>query len=59
MDQGMADWIVQVISTVGFPISMTLLMFWYMVKEGRKTQDILTEIKLVLAQLTEAINREE
>ncbi len=52
------DNIVQIISSVGFPIAMCLLIFWYMQKESEnhKTEtnslkDAIQELKLAITTL--------
>lgn len=44
------DVIVQVISTIGFPIAMCLIMFWFLNKEQETHKQEMLELKDVLAQ---------
>ena len=55
-----ASQIVQIVSTLGFPIAMCLLFFWYITKRDEQHS---TEIKAIqeqhrdeTAKMTEAIN---
>lgn len=52
------DNIVQIISSVGFPIAMCLLIFWYMQKESENhkietnsLKDAIQELKLAITTL--------
>lgn len=49
------DLIVQVISTVGFPISMTLLMFWFLTKEQENHKQEMNDLKDVLSKNNEIL----
>ena len=57
--QEILDAIVQVITNVGFPIAMCLLLFYYMTKQNEKFNEILGEIKEAINQNTTAIARLE
>lgn len=52
------DEIITAISTVGFPIAMSLLLFWYMQKESENhkeetagLKDAINELKLAITTL--------
>lgn len=56
--------IVSIISSVGFPIAMCLLMFWYMQKETENhreetngLKDAINELKLAITTLIEKLER--
>lgn len=56
--------IVNIISSVGFPIAMCLLMFWYIQKETENhreetngLKDAINELKLAITTLIEKLNR--
>ena len=56
--------IVSVISSVGFPIAMCLLMFWYMQKETENhreetngLKDAINELKLAITTLIEKLEK--
>ena len=56
--------IVSIISSVGFPIAMCLLMFWYMQKETENhreetngLKDAINELKLAITTLIEKLDR--
>lgn len=60
------DDIVSIISSVGFPIAMCLILFWYMQKESEnhKTEtnslkDAITELKVAITALINRIDKEE
>lgn len=54
--------IVTAISSVGFPIVMCILIFWYMEKESEShkeevnsLKDVLTELKISITQLSDKL----
>lgn len=54
--------IIQIISTLGFPICMCIALFWYMVKqnelhseESKSMRDAINELKLAITQLTDKL----
>ena len=56
--------IVSIISSVGFPIAMCLLMFWYMQKETENhreetngLKDAINELKLAITKLIEKLEK--
>lgn len=56
------DNIVNVISSVGFPIAMCLLLFWYMQKESENhkeetgsLKDAINKLELAITTLTEKL----
>ena len=56
--------IVSIISSVGFPIAMCLLMFWYMQKETENhreetngLKDAINELKLAITTLIDKIEK--
>ena len=56
--------IVSIISSVGFPIAMCLLMFWYMQKETENQReetnglkDAINELKMAIATLIEKLEK--
>ncbi len=56
--------IVSIISSVGFPIAMCLLMFWYMQKETENhreetngLKDAINELKLAITTLIEKLEK--
>ena len=50
-----ADIITQVISTVGFPIAMCVLMFWFLNKEQETHKSEMNELKEVIAKNNEVL----
>ena len=50
-----ADVIVQVISTVGFPIAMCLIMFWFLTKEQETHKQEMNELKDVIGRNNEIL----
>lgn len=50
-----ADVIVQVVSTVGFPIAMCLIMFWFLNKEQETHKQEMNELKDVIARNNEIL----
>lgn len=50
-----ADIIVQIISTVGFPIAMCVLMFWFLNKEQENHKNEMNELKDVIARNNEVL----
>lgn len=50
-----ADVIVQVISTVGFPIAMCVIMFWFLNKEQENHKTEMLELKDVIARNNEVL----
>lgn len=50
-----ADVIVQVISTVGFPVAMSLIMFWFLNKEQENHKTEMLELKDVIAKNNEVL----
>lgn len=57
--QEIIDGVVQIITNVGFPIAMCLLLFYYMNKQNEKFNEILGEVKEAINQNTVAIARLE
>lgn len=53
------DNIVNVISSVGFPIAMALLLFWYLTKQEDKMVELQKEHKEETAGLKDAISKLE
>ncbi len=53
------DNIVNIISSVGFPIAMTLLLFWYMTKQLDKMTEIQKDHKEETNGLKDAITKLE
>lgn len=53
------DNIVNIISSVGFPIAMALLLFWYLTKQADKMTELQKEHKEETASLKDAINKLE
>ena len=51
--------IVQIISTVGFPIVVAGAMFWYIVKEMGEMRKVVAENTKVIAQLLEHFKKED
>ena len=50
-----ADLITQVISTVVFPIAMSLIMFYFLQKEQENHKEEMLELKSVIAQNNEVL----
>lgn len=50
-----ADIIIQVISTVGFPVAMCILMFWFLTKEQENHKAEMLELKEVIAKNNEVL----
>lgn len=50
-----ADVIVQVISTVGFPIAMCVIMFWFLNKEQADHKAEMNDLKDVIARNNEVL----
>lgn len=53
------DNIVNIISSVGFPIAMALLLFWYMTKQEEKMVELQKEHKEETNGLKDAISKLE
>jgi len=49
------DLIVQVISTVGFPIAMCGIMFWFLTEEQKNHKAEMMELKDVIARNNEVL----
>ena len=49
------DNIVNVISSVGFPIAMALLLFWYMTKQNESHKEETSSLKDAISKLEVAI----
>lgn len=49
------DIIIQAVSTVGFPIAMCVLMFWFLNKEQQTHKDEMNELKDVIARNNEVL----
>lgn len=49
------DLIVQVVSTVGFPIAMCLMMFWFLNKEQELHKAEMNDLKEVLSKNNEIL----
>lgn len=47
--------ILQAVSTVGFPIVMCGLLFWYMIKQNENSHEESKEMREAIASLKEAI----
>ena len=50
-----ADMVVQIISTVGFPIAMCVLMFWFLNKEQETHKAEMLELKDVINKNNEVL----
>lgn len=50
-----ADVIIQAISTIGFPIAMCLIMFWFLNKEQENHKAEMLELKDVIARNNEVL----
>lgn len=50
-----ADAVVQLIGSLGFPIAMCILIFWYLMKETENHKEEVTMLKDVIAKNTEAL----
>lgn len=50
-----AEIITQVISTVGFPIAMCVLMFWFLTKEQETHKAEMLDLKDVIARNNEVL----
>lgn len=50
-----ADIVVQIISTVGFPIAMCMLMFWFLNKEQETHKAEMLELKDVISKNNEVL----
>lgn len=53
------DEVVQVISTVGFPIAIACAFFWYMVKEQRELRAVIDNNSNILLRILEHMKQEE
>lgn len=53
------DSIVQVISTLGFPIAVAVAFFWYMVKEERELRAVIDNNSNILLQILEHMRKED
>lgn len=58
-----ANSVITIISTVGFPIAMCLLMAWYIANENKRNNEqdkqyteVLTEIKTIVSTLANKID---
>lgn len=49
------DEIVKIISSVGFPIAMALLLFWYMTKQNESHKEETNGLKDAISKLEVAI----
>lgn len=49
------DVVVQAISTIGFPIAMCLIMFWFLNKEQENHRAEMLELKDVIARNNEVL----
>ena len=49
------DLIIQAISTVGFPIAMCVIMFWFLNKEQESHKAEMLDLKNVIAQNNEVL----
>lgn len=49
------DLITQIISTVGFPIAMCLIMFYFLHKEQENHKEEMLELRSVIAQNNEVL----
>lgn len=49
------DVVVQAISTIGFPIAMCLIMFWFLNKEQENHKAEMLELKDVIARNNEVL----
>ena len=49
------DSVTQIISTVGFPIAMSLLLFWYMTEESKAHKEETNGLKEAINKLELAI----
>jgi hypothetical protein len=50
-----ADAIIQLIGSLGFPIAMCILIFWYLMKETENHKEEVSMLKDVIAKNTEAL----
>lgn len=50
-----ADVIVQVISTVGFPIAMCCVVFWFLIKEQKDHKAEMSDLKDVISRNNEIL----
>ena len=46
---------VTIISTLGFPIGMCLILCYYIVSEQGKTREVLNNLNVIIAELKEVI----
>ena len=54
-----ANAIISLVGTLGFPIVMCGLLFWYMVKEQRETRQVIEGNTKILVRLLEHFHIEE
>ena len=51
--------IIQVISTLGFPIATTIALFWYLVKCQKELADVISDNTEVLLRILEHMKEDE
>lgn len=54
-----ANAIIQVISTLGFPIATAIALFWYMVKIQKELSSVVTDNTEVLLRILEHMKEDE
>lgn len=52
-----ASQITTLISNVGFPIAVTIALFWYMVKEGREQRKVIENNTVMLNRILEHLSK--
>lgn len=52
-----ASQITTLISNVGFPIAVTVALFWYMVKEGREQRKVIENNTVMLNRILEHLSK--
>lgn len=54
-----ANAIIQVISTLGFPIATAIALFWYLVKCQKELSDVINDNTEVLLRILEHMKEDE
>lgn len=54
----MEEW-VTLISTVGFPIAMCVMLFWYIKTEVSQLRDVITQNTAAMKQILEHFRKED
>lgn len=54
-----ANTVMQVISTLGFPIATAVALFWYMVKVQKELSSVVTDNTEVLLRILEHMKEDE